>query len=162
MEQWRRIDEFPRYSVSDQGQVRNDEREKVLSSYAVWSRGGHPAVGLWDGRRQVQKSVAALVAHAFLPPGPPKSIAVIHLNSRLEDCRAVNLDWRPLWFAQKFTRQFQQDLGDAGPLKDITTGKIYDSVWDVVYEQGVLFNDVIKSIYHRTYVFPSMHYFEWT
>lgn len=160
MVEWRVLAEFPNYSVSDEGQIRNDERDKILSGYSL--REGHPAVGLWRDNRQHQRSVAALVAKTFLQVPQDRFNAVIHLNSDLADCRASNLAWRPLWFAQKFTRQFNLDLGDAGPIKNINTGAVYDSVWDVVYEQGVLFNDVIRSIYHKTYVFPIMQCFEWT
>jgi hypothetical protein len=157
--QWRRIQEFPRYSVSDQGQVRNDESERLLST--IRTRNGNVSVSLWNDNRQHGRSLPLIVATAFVPKPQPTFNTPIHLNSWLHDNRASNLAWRPLWFAQKFTQQFNKDLGDAAPVKNITTGQIYDSVWDVVYEQGVLYNDVIKAIYHKTYVFPLMQCFEW-
>jgi hypothetical protein len=161
MEQWVTLKEFADYSISDEGRARNDKNGKFLT---VCTNGrGHPYVSFWKDMRQSHRTIAGLVALHFLPP-PPENLYIatpIHLNSDLLDCRAVNLAWRPLWFAQKFTRQFKLDLGDAGPLKNIDTGECYDSVWDVVYEKGVLFNDVIQSIYHKTYVFPLMQCFEW-
>lgn len=159
MEQWRRLQEYPNYSVSDAGQVRNDERERLM---AITVNGrGHPYVGFYVRGRQIHRTLAILVANAFLPPAPPRFRTPIHLNSDLLNCRSSNLAWRPMWFAQKFTRQFNQDLGDAGPIKNVDKDEYYDSVWDIVYEKGVLFNDVIGSIYHKTYVFPIMERFEW-
>jgi hypothetical protein len=108
MEVWRTIYEFPRYSISNEGRVRNDDTGRLMrlshNQYNILY------VGLVSGRRQYKRSVAVLVAEAFLPDYERTEPfdTPIHLNGDKADCRAHNLMWRPFWFAVKYHRQFQR------------------------------------------------------
>jgi hypothetical protein len=106
MEVWRQIYEFPGYSVSNMGRVRNDETGRIMALSR--NQYGIVNVGLVLGRKQYKRSVALLVADAFLPTWESEVFtSPIHLNGDRSDCRAENLMWRPRWFAAKYHRQFK-------------------------------------------------------
>lgn len=88
-EQWRDIDGFPLYEVSNTGQVRR--KAQVLRPGAIPS--GHLTVGLCKGSGKPKSMyVHRLVALAFLdnPEGKP---LVNHKNGKPRDNRLENLEW---------------------------------------------------------------------
>lgn len=161
MDEWKRIDEFPRYSVSIAGQVRNDKTGKMLTPFKT--NAGHIAVGLSGIDGQHNRMVSRLVAEAFLPPPVnDKFDTPIYFDGDLSNCRVSNLTWRPRWFAIKHTRQFRvSEPYPSKPLRCIGTGEEFASVWDAVKKYGLLYNDIVLSILNRTYVFPTMQTFDW-
>lgn len=161
MEQWLRLLDFPGYSVSNMGRVRNDRTSSILA--LGHSKSNHPFVKMWRHERQVTRGVALLVAQAFvpLPAHRYNTPTPIHLDGDATNCQADNLTWRPRWFANKHARQFTMNLENPNRVRNIDTGVEYDSVWSIVFEQGVLFNDVVKSIINKTYVYPLFQRFEW-
>ena len=86
--EWIKIDEFPRYSVSNLGFVRNDETGDLLTP--AISPNGYLRLMLTPGRRN--KSVNRLVAEAFIP-NPENKPYVNHINGDKTDNRAENLEW---------------------------------------------------------------------
>lgn len=158
MEEWIDLQGYPGYEISDQGRVRNDRRWVIATSQVG---NGRPFVGLMVNGRQVKRGLALLVCETFLDVPRADFNTAIHLDGDLSNCRVSNLAWRPRWFAIKHTMQFRQNLGEAGPVRNIDTGIVYDTIWDVVFTFGVLYNEVIKSIINKTWVFPIYHRFEW-
>src|SRR5690348_13611375 len=123
MEVWRQIYEFPAYSVSNMGRVRNDDTGRIMAMSR--NQFGIVNVGLVVGRKQYKRSVALLVAEAFLPTWESEVFtSPIHLNGDREDCRAENLMWRPRWFAIKYHRQFRTGrISVRKTLEDVSTGE---------------------------------------
>lgn len=160
MEQWVALRQHLGYSVSSHGRVRNERTGRILS-ISKTNNGTTAIVSIRNGGHQVKRALALLVCETFYPDPPPRFDTPIYLDGDRMNCRADNLRWRPRWFAIKHSRQFHQDLGDAGPVLNVDTGIVYQSVWDVVYEQGVLFNEVVMAAINKTYVFPLFEYFEW-
>ena len=67
-------------------------------------------LGLTKDKQQYTRSVANLVADAFLEPSRnPAYNSVIHLNGDRLDCRVINLMRRPRWFAVKYHAMFLED-----------------------------------------------------
>ena len=64
MEQWKKIDGFERYSVSDKGQVRNDERATMVKP--MTSTSGYSYVHLVRNRKKHTQYIHRLVGQAFL------------------------------------------------------------------------------------------------
>src|SRR6185503_12013272 len=162
MEQWLPVQEFPWYLVGEEGNVRRVNSEQLLRVSIV--TGGNPCVSLQDNEgRWVKRGLAALVCHAFVqfPTHRCDTPTPIHLDGDRMNCRASNLQWRPRWFAQKHARQFNQDLHNDHGVRNIDTGVVYENIWDVVFEQGVLFNEVVMAVINKTYVFPLFQRFEW-
>lgn len=158
MEQWLPLQEYPGYEISDQGRVCN-HRGNMLA--ITRPHGARAYVGLMKDGVQVQRSLSLLVAKTFLIPPNDRHNTPIHFDGDLHNCAAINLAWRPRWFAIRHTAQFRMNLDNPNPVRNIDTGKEYVTIWQVVFEHGVLFNDVVKSIINKTFVFPLMERFEW-
>lgn len=158
MEEWLPIEGYPGYEASDQGRVRNS-RGWIINPTRIGD--GRPFVALAVNGAQVQRGLALLICQTFLDLPRADFNTPIHLDGDLTNCRVNNLAWRPRWFALKHTRQFRQNLGDTGPVRNIDTGHVYANTWAVVFTFGVLYNEVVKSIVNKTWVFPIYHRFEW-
>lgn len=160
---WSSIPEFSGYSVSNLGRVRNDRfRDRYLTPFPTG--GGIIHVGMVRNGVQHHRSLGKLVAEAFLkPPNPNWDLPTpIYLNGDKLDCNSENLMWRPRWFANKYTRQFDQIFHATGQIRDIETGIVFRDIWDeLIMIHGLLFSDIIQAIEYRTCVFPTYQRFEW-
>lgn len=160
MEEWSRITEFPRYSVSEFGLIRNDETERILRNVRLPD--GRLKVGLVRDGIQYQRVVSRFVLEAFVPNADPaRSTTPIHLDGNLSECSAFNLAWRPLWFAKVFTRQFRFGHPDTPPIQNLDTGELYQGVWELVTKYGLLRTDILQAIGRDWPVYPLMQRFDW-
>lgn len=161
MEQWVPLLGYPGYSVSNLGRVRNDKRDSVLTVVHLQTKWTY--VGLMKDGVQVKRAVSKLICESFLPkPINPHFTTPIHFDGDLSNCRVDNLDWRPRWFAIKHTMQFRRVLPEyPDPVREIKSGEIFDTSWKAVLQFGLLYMDLILSIFNKTYVFPTMQTFEW-
>lgn len=148
MEEWVRLDEFPEYKVSDLGDIKN-ERSGRLVAKSLTKQGG-VKVGLYHDNKQHTRSVAVLVAKAFVP-GYDESVFTtpIHLDADQRNCEASNLAWRPRWFAYRYHQQFtpmHQDWIDTyscmGPVIDLDTRTMYQTVLEAAQVNGLLMFDL--------------------
>lgn len=88
MATWKKIDERPNYSISDEGQVRNDKTGRILKLHLGIS--GYYQVML--GRKTVPLYVHRLVAKAFID-NSQNLPQVDHINGVKTDNRVKNLRW---------------------------------------------------------------------
>jgi len=86
MENWKTIEGFEAYKVSDLGRVR---RKFLLKPW--FGTGGYLHLQLFKDGKKHDKAVHRLVAAAFLP-NPDNLPEVNHLGSK-SDCRASQLEW---------------------------------------------------------------------
>lgn len=86
--EWRKISEFPRYSVSDAGEVRNDKTGRKLKPQIVGH--GYYRVHLSPGKKRIP--IHRLVADAFIPKIEGKT-QINHKNGIKTDNRVDNLEW---------------------------------------------------------------------
>lgn len=116
IEQWKRIEGFESYEVSDQGQVRRAESGanntyvgKVLKLNPHHQ--GYLEASLWKDGKMHRKKVHRLVATAFLP-NPLKLPEVNHKGPK-NDNRASQLEWR----SKKGNEldKVQRGIGKQGP-----------------------------------------------
>lgn len=94
MEEWRPIEGFSGYFVSNEGRVMGPGRygePNVLSPWANPQK-GHLVVGLYSETGTVREYVHRLVAKAFIP-NPEGYDVVRHLNDDPSDNRVCNLAW---------------------------------------------------------------------
>lgn len=160
METWLEIFEFPGYSVSNQGRIRNDFTGRVL--ILLRNQHGVTHVGLMKGGVQHKRGVARIVANKFLPHNTIDSFdTIIHLDGDRTNNSAKNLAWRPKWFADTYTRQWN-DMGTriSLPIVDVDTGERYENSTQVAQAHGLLERDIVSSISTGVKVFPTLQRFE--
>lgn len=88
MEEWRKIEDFPRYSVSNKGRIRNDETGKLLTPTEN-KKSKYQYVQL--GKRN-NKTVHRLVAKAFIDNQENKR-DVNHKDGNKSNNDVSNLEW---------------------------------------------------------------------
>lgn len=163
MEQWREIEEFDHYLVSDQGNVASTEDHNAMLKQTL-NQQGIPSVGLRStgDHKTYRRAVARLVANAFLPPPHEDHFDTpINLNGDRLDNRAVNLEWRPRWYAIKYHKQFEQEGFHKANMriKELTSGRIFESPAEAAVEFGLCYTDVILSAVNETYAILTFHNF---
>lgn len=94
MENWKVIKEYPRYSVSDNGRVKNNASNKIISQRQATN--GYMRVNVRTGAEKYEKpitlSVHRLVAEYFLPKVDGKEY-VNHKDCDKTNNFASNLEW---------------------------------------------------------------------
>lgn len=95
MEQWKIIEDYPNYMVSNMGRIKslNYKRtgeEKILKLNK--QRFGYYMVSLRKNGNTSKKLIHRLVAQAFLP-NPDNKPEIDHINTIVTDNRAENLRW---------------------------------------------------------------------
>jgi len=158
-EEWRVIEQFPDYSVSNRGRIRSDkfDRIMVLSDHQF----GVVQVGLMRDRQQKHRSVPLLVAKAFLVPSEPSFDTPINLDGDRHNNALENLTWRPRWFAVRYNQQFRypREYTIEEPIIDLKTGDISENSFECAKRYGLLEEDLVNAIFNRTYVWPTYQEF---
>lgn len=151
IEEFRDIDEFPEYGVSNLGNVVSDYTGRILRPSS--NQLGIYSVGISKDHVQYRRSVAVLVANAFLPkPASPHFDTPIHRDGDKSNCRADNLIYRPRWFAVKYHQQFtnQNPIYIPRPIYEVKTGLVFDTSWDAARHYGLLDKDIFLAILNNT------------
>lgn len=160
MERWLEIDEFPGYSISSQGRVRNDVTGRIM--VMVRNKGGVLMVGLVLDGKQYKRGIAKLVADRFLPHNTLDTFDTpMHLDGDRSNCAVNNLVWRPRWYVNKYQQQFEhyrQPYVDA-KIYDVATGDLYSNSWEAAITNGLREYEVAKSVYELTKAWPTYQSF---
>lgn len=162
METWGNITGFRGYSVSDLGQVRNDDTGRILT--VLRNQHGSCYVGLMKGRKQHRRSVAQLVGQTHVPRanGRENFNALIHRDNDRTNNRADNLLWRPHWFMVRYLIQASNGrVGSDIPVVEIKYQEIYPNTWDAALAFGLIEKDLIQSILNRTFTWPTFQEFRY-
>lgn len=157
-ERWRMIPDFPTYEVSDLGNIWNTKFNKQMRT-SVTSF-GHVKISLVDRRTSIRhtRSVAVLVAEAFVEPPNILCDQVVPLDADPTNLAAQNLVWRPKGFAWKYIHQFKIDQPvhyKNLPVRNMMTGDRYNSIIACSKNEGLLFDDVWRSTYTGDAIFPN-------
>jgi NUMOD4 motif-containing protein len=169
LDKWREIPEFPGYSVSTDGLVRNDGSGRILVQTET-ARGVY--VGLSRGSEQFKRMVARLVANAFLefPANPYHRQTFdtpINRDGDRTNNHIDNLLWRPRWFAVKYHQQFDRGWDQGNRVRESMTVIDFDCVLSAAIEYGLLAIEIFtEAMNHRYYgcsdngVWPTGQHFE--
>ena len=87
---WKKIDEFPSYSICESGRVRNDNT-KVVKSPSFGSR-GYPVVSLYKNGKLYLRTIHILLARTFIP-NPENKPQVNHIDGDKLNYSLENLEW---------------------------------------------------------------------
>ena len=159
MEEWKSIDAFPSYSVSNWGRIRSDRFDRVLA--LSQNQSGLVNVGMVRDGVQHHRSVPLLVAKAFMPRHTKPFDTPINLDGDRWNNHVENLRWRPRWFALKYHRQFIYPYSRPidTPIIDLDSEEIYDNSFECVMKFGLLEQDLVESIINQTDVWPTHQQF---
>lgn len=156
---WTTIPDFPRYSVSNTGDVMNNRTEKLVKPQLTPQ--GVVYVPLFEDGDQHVRSVKVLVAKAFVEGETEVFDTPINKDGNKTNNHYTNLVWRPRWFAVKYSRQFlkPQLHSDVGPVYDDINGEQYLNVYEAATANGLLIRDVFRSTFSDAPVFPTWQVF---
>jgi hypothetical protein len=160
-EEWQSLETmgFPGYILSNKGEVRNEKNGHVLKLSS--NQFGVVRVGLMkrDENRQITLSLTRLVARMYVPGKGPTFNTPINLNGDRTDNRAENLMWRPRWFAVKYFAQFKSKPLLDVEVCDIETQCEYANSREAAVTNGLLEEDVMKSVVNGDPCFPTWQRF---
>lgn len=155
-EEWAEIEGFPRYMISTEGRIFNKATNRYLRSSA--NNYGHPKISLLTDTGRHTRSVAFIVAKAFLRQPNIMCDRIIYLNGDLTDFRAENLAWRPRWFGWKYSRQlkleqpaYYRNLS----VVNMSTNIRYENIIEAGMSEGLLYEQIWHSTYTQMPVFPN-------
>lgn len=154
-ERWINVFDFPSYSVSDQGRVINDHTGRYIS--VTQNTRGQSIVGLMKNNVQCKRSLTLLVANGFVVRERGESFDTpINLDGDRANNHWWNLRWRPLWFARRYHRQFDDNHPTFNkPIEDVETGEVYECSMHAAVANGVLDLEIYMSMINNTYVWPT-------
>jgi hypothetical protein len=160
MDDWVAVEGFPKYSVNSLGHVRRDSFNRILIPHVNQTNVVY--VSLMRESHQFQRSLALIVAKAFLPLPVPPFNTPINLNGDRWDCAVDNLMWRPRWFAIRYHHQFKEpyERPIEAPLRARGEQEVFPDSISAACRYGLLERDVVMSISHNTYAWPTYQIFE--
>lgn len=142
---WKKIKEFPNYSVSDEGEVRNDLSGRMLTIFNNSS--GYKVVHISSDKSKKTVRVHRLVAQAFIA-NPQKKSCVNHINGNRGDNRVENLEWcthseNNAHSYRVLNRQSSHAItamtvAKFKPVLCVETNKIYESIKEAARQTGAL------------------------
>jgi len=92
MEQWKKLDGFKNYSISDHGRIRNDRTDRILKTFV--NTCGYNQIGLYKDGRIIKYKISRLVALTFIENNDTiKKIHVDHIDRDRINDNCTNLRW---------------------------------------------------------------------
>lgn len=160
MEEWKLIQGFEEYVVSNSGVICREATGRPLRY--VENRYGVVTVGLMKLGVQRRRSVSLIVANAYLPRTNPAFDTPICMDGDRWNNRVSNLVWRPRWFAVLYNRQFREPYEQPirRKIRDVNSGAEFADSFEVAKWYGLLERDVVLSILNRTVTWPTYQTFE--
>lgn len=167
MEEWCVVQGFPSYSVSNLGRVRSDIAFRNGNSGRILELSkntrGIVYVGMMQNGVQHKRSVALMVAHAFVFTARSHTFTTpINLDGDRENNAADNLMWRPRWFARQYFDQFRgkPHARIPRPIVEVKTEEVYENSWVAALTHGLLDVEIFETVRNKTYVWPTYQRFE--
>ena len=121
-EEWRTIKEFPIYSVSNLGRVRNDKRNNILIGGV--DRDGYRQVTLCYDGKQYNRRICRLVAKEFID-NLYNYPCVNHIDENKKNDVATNLEWCTVEYNNNYG---SKNDSKRKKIRCVETNKVYDGL----------------------------------
>ena len=149
-EEWRVIEEFPNYLISQYGRVRHKDRNEVRK--VALNNKGFPIIVLWleDNPTRYLRQINVLVAKAFLDPPMfddnsrfPQN-QIWHKDGDLKNCYYENLMWetRPRVLEWNEMHRRGRPTIPTPKVRNNRTGVTYDSAYACAIAEGKLESEI--------------------
>lgn len=166
-EEWRVLDEFPKYEISNLGRIARSRDDFIVAPSKT--QHGDLKVRLYLDQYETRtRLLKVLVAETFVPRLDDIFDTPILIDGNPENVIAANITWRPRWYAWKYTRQFtepQPEEYKRGPIVELDDDgriiNIYDDIIEAGITHGLLFELIWKNIHQQEQVFPTGQQFAW-
>jgi hypothetical protein len=148
-EEWKVIEEFPRYMVSNLGDVKHIDRHEPRKISV--NNKGFPIVVLFgqDSKTRYLRQINKLVASAFLRPTTfHDETAVWHIDGDLLNCRADNLKWALRSHVLEWNEMHRSRVPKfkTPHIRDNQTGEIFSNALECGLANGELESKVLWRI----------------
>lgn len=153
-EEWKPIKEFPIYSVSDLGKIRNEETGNIL--IGGYDKDGYRQVTLSFDGKQYNRRICRLVAIAFIP-NPNNLPQVNHKDEDKENDAIYNLEWCTAEYNNTYGQRTNRTRKR---IVCVETGRIYEGLRVAERYTGISHGSISKACklgviaggYHWKYV----------
>lgn len=158
-EEWREIEGFPKYLVSNHGRVYNMQRQLIKTPGA--NQQGIATISLSRDNVPAMRAICLLVANAFLEKPDPSFDTPINLDGDRHNNSVNNLAWRPRPFAILYHRQFHFVSFREIPvdIELVETGEKFEDLATPAVKYGLIYTHIIRSYVHGVDVFPMSFHF---
>ena len=148
-EEWREIEEFPHYSISNYGRVKHENR--IEARKITVNDRGFPIVTLFgrDSKTRYLRQINKLVAQAFLPPPLYNDMTQVwHIDGDLANCRVENLKWdtRPRVLEWNEMHRTLSPKLKTPMVKNNRTGKVYENAFACGMDEGHLETTIVWKV----------------
>lgn len=89
--EWRKIKDFPNFSVSDTGEIRNDKTGIIRKQQTKTD--GYKIICLYCNGKRYTKNVHRIVLETFMPCEDQASLQVNHIDRNPANNNLSNLEW---------------------------------------------------------------------
>lgn len=153
---WRKIEEYPYFSISNFGRVRNDLTNYIKKN--TMSNIGYYVTSLYgEGKPKRTRLIHRLLAIAFIPNDDPEKDCINHIDGDKTNNSLDNLEWCTK--AENNHHAIKKGLYGANkPIasKNVETGEIkeYNSAREAHRETGIDYrqiSDVCRGVQHTAH-----------
>lgn len=117
-EEWHHSKEWPRYDISNKGNIRNHETGKLMKTYI--SDRGYERVSLVKEGKQYTRNVGTLVGNEFVD-GYSEGMVISHKRDKSQS-EAENLEWKTISDIRSESNSLRKKI------RCIETGEEYNSI----------------------------------
>ena len=159
-ENWIELTGYSKYMISDQGRVLNSDTDLLRRSFQNQLGITMLRLTSYNGK-QVTRSLAVMVAEAFVEGRSDTFDCPIHLDGNRKNCNADNLMWRPRWFAVRYHKQFNNHaFHNATPkIRCEDTGEKFYTMKDPATKYGMIGMEILNAAVNGQCVFPQGYTF---
>lgn len=136
-EEWRTIDEFPDYFVSNKGRVKNAKGDIMVGGY---DKDGYHQVTISAHGKQYNRRVCRLVAKAFID-NPFCLPCVNHIDEVKSNDDVSNLEWCTVAYNNNYGSHTSKI---SKKVKCVETGIIYKSARNAELINGICHQNICK------------------